>query len=85
MVALEKWGWIYILRRLSGVLNTETDLHLPKVEVAGSSPSSAPGAGVESNKWSRNGHPMRPWWPRCEAAEFEVREQWGRGEMRYAQ
>jgi hypothetical protein len=22
---------------------------------------------------------MHPWWPRYDAAEFEVREQWGRG------
>jgi hypothetical protein len=28
---------------------------------------------------------MHPWWPRYDAAEFEVREQCGRGEMGYAQ
>jgi hypothetical protein len=29
--------------------------------------------------------PCGPWWPRYDGAEFEVREQWGRGEMGYAQ
>jgi hypothetical protein len=52
--------------------------HLPDASIA-------PAPGVESNTPSRNGHPMHPWWPRYDAAEFEVREQWGRGEMGYAQ